>query len=566
VDEVKMHLDNMSSNCSPGYKGIHPKVLKSNPSLISVITDIFNCCIESGIVPSDWKFAILTVLFKKGDPTDMNNYRGISVLPVLAKLFEKLLADQITDYFVANNLFYSGQHGFRKGHSCETALHELLSDLNIARDLKKIVLLLFIDFRKAFDTVDSSLLIIKLLNYGFEPQAIALIKSYFSGRQQVIKQSDQNCPNTSQPVTLGVPQGSCLGPLFFLIFINDLPFTLDLSTKLFADDTTLYLAGDEINQLIKDFSERSKLCLGWCDYNRIDINWKKTYAMIVTNKRISIPKSVKIDYINIAVVDSFKLLGITIDNKLSFTEYASNLCRAVNSRLFSIKRLFFLCTSVKIQFFKSFILPYFDYCATLYIYFPKIILQKINNLFYFCLFKLFGSLFNFDSDVADANLKLEKFNLNSFQHRLFVRFSTFSWRIVNSSSAPLELKSQLSTAAVANLTNSDKVANIAPENNVITLRPRKIIELVGDKVEKTITPRIISKVGVSKLKYGELTFGKCFNKFNNKCISLESLRLNLSDFRSFVAVNNTRLFNNFISQFLKFDLAIKNFNYKKTDT
>jgi hypothetical protein len=221
--EVEKYLSEMSSNCSPGFNGFHPKVLKSSTRLIHVITYIFNCCIELGIVPRDWKYGILTALFKKGDPMDLNNYRGISVLPVLAKLFEKLLSNQITDYFIANNLFYTGQHGFRKGHSCETALHELLLDLNIVQDLKKIVILLFIDFCKAFETVDSNLLIM-LLNYGFDDHSIKLIKSYLDGRVQIIKQSDKNQPNPclTLPITLGVSQGSCLGPLFFLIFINPL--------------------------------------------------------------------------------------------------------------------------------------------------------------------------------------------------------------------------------------------------------------------------------------------------------------------------------------------------------
>ena len=143
--------------------------------LIPIYTEIFNSCVDNLLIPSDWKFAIVTPLFKKGNHTDINNYRGISVLPVLAKLFEKLLAQQITDYFSANKLFYTGQHGFRKGHSCETALHELLSDINIARDLKQIVLLLFIDFRKAFDTVDSHLLMDKLIHYGFDNNALKLI-------------------------------------------------------------------------------------------------------------------------------------------------------------------------------------------------------------------------------------------------------------------------------------------------------------------------------------------------------------------------------------------------------
>ena len=151
----------MSSNSSHGHNGIHPKVLKLSHLLIPIYTEIFNSCVDNLLIPNDWKFAKVTPLFTKGDHTDINNYRGISVLPVLAKLFEKLLAQQITDYFSAYKLFYTGQHGFRKGHSCETALHELLSDINIARDLKQIVLLLFIDFRKAFDTVDSHLLMDK---------------------------------------------------------------------------------------------------------------------------------------------------------------------------------------------------------------------------------------------------------------------------------------------------------------------------------------------------------------------------------------------------------------------
>ena len=157
----------------------------------------------------------------------------------------------MADYFSANKLFYTEQHGFRKGYSCETALHELLSDINKARDLKQIVLLLFVDFRKAFDTVDSHLLIDKLIHYSFDNNALKLISNYFSDRKQIIKQWDPNQTLNTElmPVTLGVPQGSCLGPLFFLIFINDLLHFFDLSTKLFADDTSLYLTNDDIKQL-----------------------------------------------------------------------------------------------------------------------------------------------------------------------------------------------------------------------------------------------------------------------------------------------------------------------------
>jgi hypothetical protein len=545
--EVEFHLSNMSSNCSPGHNGFHPKVLKVSRSLIPIITDIFNSCIELRIVPHDWKYAILTALFKKGDPMDRNNYRGISILPVLAKLFEKLLADQIMDYFVSNNFFFSGQHGFRKGHSCETALQELLSDINISRDQKRIILLLFIDFRKAFDTVDADLLIYKLGQYGFDFTSIELIESYFRDRQQVVKKMDPSQVNDCRPlpVTLGVPQGSCLGPLFFLIFINDLPFLLDLSSKLFADDTTLYLSGTDIAQLEKDFSVRSRVLLDWCNDNRIDINWSKTFAMFITNKRVQIPLEITIATVKVKVVDSFKLLGVTIDNKLSFVEYATILCRTVNKKLFSINRLFYLATSVKLQFFKSFILPYFDYCSSIFIFFPKLILQKLSNLYFLCLFKLFK--FNFVNDWAAANEFLQKYGLQSFIHRIFVRFSSFSWRLFNLSSAPSDLSSQLK--------DSSPLSNdvVAPSTDSISLRTINC---------KT---RSVSKVEVSNLKFGELTFGKFFRKFVNNVILINNLATNASSFRTLITSNDS-FFNRFISNFLRFDLTIKNFDYliKKT--
>ena len=139
----------------------------------------------------------------------------------------------------------------------------------------------------------------------------------------------------------GVPQGSWLCSLFFLIFINnfinDLPYFLDLSRKLFADDTTLYLTGDDINQLQKDFSKRASDVIFWCEINRLDIDWKKTFAMIITNKRVIIPKEILNHRIPFQVVDSFRLLWVTIDRKLSFVDHVSNVFKSVNQNLFWIK-------------------------------------------------------------------------------------------------------------------------------------------------------------------------------------------------------------------------------------
>jgi hypothetical protein len=572
MSEVEEALNSMSATSSPGYNGIHPKVLKLVPEVfLPIFTDLFNCCIKCGVIPDDFKFAIVIPLFKKGDPADINNYRGISILPFLAKLFEKLIANQIKKYFESNNLFYSGQHGFRRGHSCETALHEILTDLNIARDQRKIIMLLFIDYCKAFDTVDSQLLLHKFFQYGFDNVSLRLLGNYFSQRMQTIKPWDNKSVSKLKPceITLGVPQGSCLGPLFFLIFINDLPHYLELSAKLFADDTTLYKVGDDLDQLVHDFSKQSELLLEWCAINRLDINWKKTFAMFVTNKRIVLPKSVKIGEIDVEVVKEFKLLGVTIDNTLSFTTHVANTCKVINRKLYSIKRLFYLATSVKLQFFKSFIMPYFDYCATLYLYYPKVMLQRLSNMYFFCLFKLFK--WNFHDDVVVANKFLNDHGLFTLQHRILIRFATFAWKQYMLDGVPSELKKQI-TSDITCVTSPSQ----QQKHNFHELRPTiktRTVDNSDNNTDNTIenntkmviiqrSKNIFSKDDVSILKYGEMTFGKFFKKLISECIRLDNIVVgDLKNFLLKLHSNLDQIFINFIRLFFKFDLYIKNFVY-----
>lgn len=393
---------------------------------------------------------MVTPLHKGDDATEINNIRCISVLPPMAKVYEKLLASQMLIYLSINKILFAGQHGFRPGHSCETALHELISDFNSIRDRNEIGMCLLIDFRKAFDLVDSTLLLKKLFHLGFGNNSLKLIANYFESRTQTVKLNG-TC-STSLPIKLGVPQGSVLGPLFFLLFINDLPhFVNGFSCKLFADDTSLYMSNKSYDELITNFHLSTAKLLDWCNHNRLDLNLKKTFIMFVTNKRIKPPQVIQKNGSEITVVSSVKILGLIIDNKLNFLEYASKLRLIVTKKLFSIKRLFFLCTAVKIQFFKSFILPYFDYCCSIFIYFPKITLQKINNCFNFCLFKLFKFKFSIEMKSCNDgkslncfNNFLEKYNLFTFQHRLIYRIFIFIHKIMNSYNSPILLKEMIS--------------------------------------------------------------------------------------------------------------------------
>ena len=534
---VEKMLNNMQSTSGAGITGIPTKVFKfASQKLIPILTKLFNLCITSNELPSEWKSAVVTPLYKnKGASTDLNSYRGISVLPPIAKLFEKILATQIIIYTNLHKILFKGQHGFRNAHSCETALHELLSDINEIRDKRKIALLLFIDFRKAFDLVDANKLLLKLFHLGFDNNAIELIANYFNDRSQVVKLN--NKLSSTLPIKLGVPQGSILGPLFFLLFINDLPFLIDLTCKLFADDTTLYCYDQDPDMLISNFKKKIEVFVEWCLFNKLDINWSKTYFMFITNKRIkqNLPKVIDIDGNQVKVVDTFKLLGITIDNKLNFNKYSCDLRLIINRKLYSIKRLFYLCTSVKVQFFKTFIMPYFDYCLSLLIYFPKATIQRLNDCFNLCLFKLFGLKFNKNvNDLNNFNNQLECYGMVSFKHRFIEKVLTFIHKIENEEGAPPDLKKKLKKNSTVN-------------KGEYNLRNKNLFQ------QPEINNNHFGRETFSYF-FSKLVNNFCFQNFNNNNKNnFCDLNLKFLIFKNVVRNNNNLFLSKFLNLFPKFN-------------
>lgn len=284
----------------------------------------------------------VTPLFKSGDADESSNYRPISVLPVLSKVVERHIHDSLYQYLSESNLIYKHQSGFRKKHSTETALIHIIDELLFNLDDDRVNGLILVDYRKAFDMVDHTILMEKLKAYGVVGNSLSWFHSYLQDRHQLV-----TVAGTESDYALikhGVPQGSILGPLLFIIFINDLPLHVTSSqVDLYADDTTLSSSADVKNiQKLQDTLNNSvKQVNDWATSNKLPINQEKTKALIVTGKRLASKLDTSpIVHINgnpVSTVDNARLLGLEIDTKLSFSPHIEYVCKKLSQRIGVLK-------------------------------------------------------------------------------------------------------------------------------------------------------------------------------------------------------------------------------------
>ena len=366
VLETLNHLNNKSS-C--GHDDISTNLLKRIFSpLLKPLTIIINQCIRTGIFPQKLKIAKLVPLYKKDDPHILGNYRPIALLPSISKIFEKILHFQVTEYFESNELFYSGQYGFRSGHSCELAALELIDRVSDRLVNRKDPFCIFLDLSKAFDILSHDILLDKLKYYGFEDLAVNLISSYLSNRRQYVVYNEVK--SNLIDLLIGVPQGSIMGPLLFLIYVNDLHKSSNLFTFInFADDTTLLSNLQDFENIstplesAKYINNEIKLVEEWLYTNKLSLNAKKTKAMFfkAINRKLTLP-NLEISNTTIDIVKSFNFLGIIIDEKLKWNDHVHHtsikISRA-NGILSRIKH--FIPHKILLQIYNAIITPHLNY-------------------------------------------------------------------------------------------------------------------------------------------------------------------------------------------------------------
>lgn len=271
-----------------GLDGIPTSLLKLSFTFIaSSLTHIFNLVISTEIIPNDWKCARVTPIHKADSRVDPANYRPISVLSVIAKLFEKAIFNQVYSYLNENNLLSRYQSGFRPMHPTLTALIDITDNWYLNIDNRLTNAILFMDLKKAFDTIDHEILLSKLELYGFRGVSLNLFRDYPTDRTQVTVINNVN--SETSRIRCGVPQGSILGPLLFLLYINDLPNCDLLSdVRMYADDTNLTFASNDPEELFSSLTHDLSNLKQWLDSNRLNLNVLKTKCLFTgTRYKIS---------------------------------------------------------------------------------------------------------------------------------------------------------------------------------------------------------------------------------------------------------------------------------------
>ena len=358
--EISEIIKKMCDKKSPGYEGIRMLDIKNNLQILcSIITEIIKTSINTAIVPDKMKISVIRPLYKKGKHSDYNSYRPIQILPALEKIMEKWVQIQLLQYLTVNNIITGNQYGFQKNKGTNNLLQTFTNYIHSQLNLNKHVGVVFIDYSKAFDTINHVQLLKNLKEIGLDETSVKWFKSYLSNRHAVVKV--RNTYSDKEEWNTGVPQGSLLGPILYLIAVNKMPkMILSQGAKvyLFADDTAILASGNDPVTVANTLNMSFKKLQSWSHDNGLVINQDKTRVMHIRN-RGQVETNFNITFHSheclhtevstctcdskqyIQHTDTFTYLGLTIDTKFNFNQHVTNICKKMRGHVvafYSLRR------------------------------------------------------------------------------------------------------------------------------------------------------------------------------------------------------------------------------------
>uniref|UniRef100_A0A8K9VC74 Reverse transcriptase domain-containing protein n=1 Tax=Oncorhynchus mykiss TaxID=8022 RepID=A0A8K9VC74_ONCMY len=385
IADVLKELQNLDSYKSAGLDNLDPLFLKLSAAIVATpITSLFNLSFISSEIPNDWKTAAVIPLFKGRDTLDPNCYRPISILPCLSKVFESLVNKQITDHLESHQ-FSAVQSGFRGGHGCTSAMLKVLNDIITAIDKRQYCAAVLIDLAKAFDSVNHHILIGRLSSLGFSNDCLAWFTNYFADRVQCVK--SEGMLSGPLAVSMGVPQGSILGPTLFSVYINDVALAAgDSLIHLYADDTILYTSGPSLDTVLSNL----QTCFNAIQHSfrglRLLLNASKTKCMLF-NRLLPAPARptsiTTLDGSDLEYVDIYKYLGVWLDCKLSFQTHIKHLQSKIKSRIvFQFRNKASFTHAAKLTLVKLTILQILDFGDVIYKIASNTLLSKLDAVYH----------------------------------------------------------------------------------------------------------------------------------------------------------------------------------------
>ena len=361
--EIIQIIGNLKNTNSKGFDDIPVNVLKfCRNELATVLSHINNLSLSSGVFPNVLKIAKVLPIFKNGDKKIVSNYRPISVLSVFSKIFEKIVYTRLFEYLDVNHILSNSQFGFRQKLSTSMALLELTDVISKCMDSKNFTVGVFLDLAKAFDTVDHGILLAKLNHYGVRGISNNWFRSYLATRRQYV--TINGVSSDFSNITCGVPQGSILGPLLFIVYINDLNTVSEiLRTIMFADDTNLFMSGTGLDEIELRLNVELKLVTQWFQTNLLSLNVSKTSYIIFGNRSTHNLK-LFMQGVELERLFETKFLGVIINHKLSWKSHMLTVSNKMCKNIGIIAKIRHLLPPDQVRMlYLALVEPYMSYCC-----------------------------------------------------------------------------------------------------------------------------------------------------------------------------------------------------------